>query len=87
MKKTAFQKWLLTFIEEKKLDMSEPVVAGDGSTLFAGDVFSNIMSAPASEQEKIKNVLIMIDFRNGDVMHFVRHLANALTENDRVGGV
>jgi hypothetical protein len=84
MKKTAFQKWLLTFIEEKKLDMSEPVVAGDGSTLFAGDVFSKIMVSPASEQKRIKDMMVAIDFANGDVMHFVKYLAKALTENDRV---
>ena len=84
MKKTKFQTWLLTFVEEKEIDMSTPVVAGDGSTLFAGDVFSNIMSAPSSEQEGIKNMLVMIDFKNGNVMHFINHLAKALTAKDRV---
>ena len=31
-----------------------------------------------AEQAKLKNVLVKIDFANGDVRHFMRHLAGAL---------
>lgn len=65
--------------------MSEFVEAGDGSTLQVGDVCSAIMNAPIVEQAQIKATLVKIDFRNGDVMHFIRHLAKALSKKDKVG--
>lgn len=77
-----FQTWLTRFLEEKNIDMSEPVTAGDGSMIFAGDVFSIILKAPNKEQFEVKRILTLIDFHNGDVMHFVRHLAKAITEKD-----
>jgi hypothetical protein len=80
---TAFQDWLVTFCEEKEIDMSEPV-QGNGCQLQAGDVLSAMMSAPADEQAKIKQILVMIDFKNGDVMRFIRHAAQALGSEYRV---
>lgn len=81
---TAFQKWLITFSEEKGLDLSEPVKAGDGSMLQAGDVLSAMMNAPAEEQAQIKDAFVKIDFKNGDVMRFIRHCAQALSAKDKV---
>ncbi len=31
-----------------------------------------------AERAKIKQTIVMIDFRNGDVLHFFRHLAQAV---------
>ena len=83
-KHTAFQKWLVTFCQEKQIDMSEPV-QGKDCQLQAGDVLSAMMSAPASEQAQIKHILVMIDFKNGDVMHFIRHSAQALGPEYKLG--
>lgn len=77
-KHTAFQKWFLTFVEEKELDMSVPVPCADGE-LQIGDVCSTIMSCPDDEQAQIKQTLVMIDFKNGDVYHFLKFLALNLT--------
>ena len=82
-KHTAFQKWLITFSQEKQLDMSEPV-QGRGCILQVGDVLSAMMSAPKSEQTQIKSILVMIDFKNGNVMHFIRHAAQALGPEYRI---
>jgi len=86
---TKFQQWLTTFAEEKQLDMSEPVegkrVSGKITQLQVGDVLSAMMSAPASEQAQIKNILVQIDFANGDVMHFIRHAAKALDSTYKLG--
>lgn len=41
-------------------------------------VVDGIVAAPKNEQANIKNILVQIDFKNGDVMHFIKHLANAL---------
>lgn len=77
---TAFQKWFTTFLEEKGVDMSEFVTAGDGSSLQVGDVCSVIMGAPSDEQASIKKTLVLIDFKNGSVLHFIKHLAKALND-------
>lgn len=82
---TKFQKWLITFCEEKQIDMSEFVKAGDGSELQIGDVCSAIMNAPEQEQAGIQKMLIQIDFKNGDVAHYLRHLAQALNSSHKVG--
>jgi hypothetical protein len=81
---TKFQEWLITFCEEKEIDLSEPMEAGDGTMLATGDVLSAIISAPENEQKEIQKMLVMIDFKNGDVMHFLRHLAKALSKKDKV---
>jgi hypothetical protein len=84
-KQTAFQKWLITFCQEKQIDMSEPVQGKDGCQLQAGDVLSAMMSASAEEQAQIKQIIVMIDFKNGDVMHFIRHAAQALGPEYKLG--
>jgi len=81
---TAFQTWLKTFAEEKGLDMSE-YVQGKGCTLQVGDVLSAMMSAPASEQKAIKAMFVKIDLHNGNVMHYIEHLAKALGPEHKLG--
>ena len=79
-----FQKWLVTFCEEKEIDMSLEVTAGDGTELQVGDVMSACMSCSPSEQAQIKQTFVAIDFKNGDVYHFIRHLAQALNSSHKV---
>ena len=83
MKYTAFQQWLVTFAEEKQIDMSD-FVQGDNCTLQVGDVLSAMMSAPPMEQHAIKEVFLHIHFKNGDVMDFIRHCAQALGPEAKV---
>lgn len=83
-KQAVFSKWLATFVEEKGLDLSE-YVQGKNITLQVGDVLSAMNSAPESEQAQIKKTLVMIDFKNGDVMHFIRHIAQALGPEHKLG--
>jgi hypothetical protein len=79
-----FQKWLATFAEEKGLDMSE-YVNGKDCTLQVGDVLSAMNSSTESEQAIIKNTMVMIDLKNGDVLHFIKHLAQALGPEHKLG--
>lgn len=79
-----FETWFKSFLEEKEVDMSFFVTAGDGSQLQVGDVCSAILSAAPQEQEKIKTTLVKIDFLNGDVYHYFKHLAQALTAKDAI---
>lgn len=79
-----FTKWIDTFNEEKEVDL-ETVFEVEGKTtgpnfIPAAVVVEHIKIASKQEQAQIKNTLVMIDFKNGDVMHFYRHLAQALAK-------
>jgi hypothetical protein len=76
-----FTKWINTFIEEKGLDMeaSFEVEGPSGTNFFTyGVILEHILIAPSSEQVQIKNVIVKIDFANGDVLDFFRHLGKAI---------
>ena len=45
-------------------------------------VIEAIENAPASEQKAIKDIFSKIDFMNGDLMHFIEHLAKGLVNNN-----
>lgn len=77
-----FDKWLDTFLEEKGIDLDEGFTVqganwGDNHMTY-GVVVEHIKIAPKGEQNKIKDMLVKIDFKNGDVRHFLRHLAQAI---------
>ena len=77
-----FNKWLDTLVEEKGLD-TESAFEVDGpewgmNYIPLGVVVDAIKQAPRHEQAQIKHTLVGIDFVNGDVMHFFKHLAGAL---------
>lgn len=74
----SFYDWFTRLIEEKELDMSEFCTDG----IQVGDVCQAICDAPASEQEKVKNILIMLDFNNKDMLHFFNYLALKLDKKD-----
>ena len=78
---TTFNTWLDTLIEEKGLDTETRFECEGDSGLNSiplGCVVEAIKQAPKYEQQGIKQTLVAIDFRNGDVMHFFNHLAGAL---------
>lgn len=76
-----FTKWLDTFTTEKNLDMEQVFTvkgrSGDNH-IPLGCVIDAIKSAPAREQNGIKDMIVKIDFRNGDVYHYFAHLAQAI---------
>lgn len=76
-----FTKWLETFVSEKNLDTEQVFqVAGKSGTnhIPLGCVLDAIKSAPSHEQAGIKSMIVKIDFRNGDVCHYFKHLAQAI---------
>lgn len=75
-----YEKWIRTFIEEKGLDIDlEFTIEHNNTTHFItlGFIIDLIVKAQKQEQEQIKNKIVYIDFRNGDVIHFFEFLANA----------
>ena len=76
-----FINWFDTFTAEKKIPyIAWEINSEDGTTHMIDNnvVMEHIRIASESEQNGIKNVLVKIDFANGDVNHFFKHLATAL---------
>jgi hypothetical protein len=76
-----FGKWFDTLISEKGINPESTIdVEGKSGTniMPLSMVFNEIKDADASEQAQIKNILVAIDFKNGDILHFIKHLAQAL---------
>ena len=77
-----FTKWIDTLIEEKNLDTEFTVfeVEGESGMNFIpmGCVIEAIKSAPKHEQVSIKNMLVRIDFKNGNIVDYFKHLAQAI---------
>ena len=74
--------YLNNLISEKaNISMTTPIeVEGASGTNFmnVGVIVEHILIAPKTEQQAIKNVLVKIDFNNGDILDFFKHLAKAL---------
>lgn len=77
----SFDRWIDTFIEEKGID-TEYLLTVEGllgkNYIPVGCVIEAMKEAPKNEQQAIKNMIIKIDFVNGDVIDFFRHLAEAI---------
>jgi len=73
--------YLKTFFEEKNLpEVSWELKDNNGVTHHIGSavVLEAIEKAPQSEQSDIADVIRRIDFVNGDVNDYLKHLAGAL---------
>ena len=74
-------KYLETFFAEKQLPFASWELKDEEGILHIidnGVVIENIELASAVEQNKIADVIRRIDFANGDVNDFLKHLAGAL---------
>jgi len=79
-----FNKWFETFLEEKKLPYESWDLISENGTLNIIDtdvVIDRIKIAPVHEQKQIKDMIIKIDFSNGDIKDFFKHLAGALVQD------
>lgn len=78
----AYREWLMKFVEEKGLDTDhvfEVEGAFYGTNYISLDcVLEGICNSCKQDQEAIRKKIVMIDFRNGDVMHFFNYLAKAM---------
>ena len=81
---SAFNKWIDTFIEEKGIDLEQVIeIKTENNTHYfeVGNIIANIKATTPEEQAGIKDMIVKIDFHNGDVVDYFRHLAQALAEN------
>jgi len=73
--------YLTTLIEEKgqSLDMALEVEGPSGTNYMTLEILvAAIAAAPAHEQKAIKHNLVKIDFVNGNVFDYFKHLAQAI---------
>jgi hypothetical protein len=78
-----FKTWFNTFNQEKGIDPETNIeVEGPSGTNFMTlqNVFDAILATSASEQAGIKAMIVKIDFRNGDVVDYYKHLAKAIAQ-------
>lgn len=79
-----FNAWFDRFLEEKQLPYASWELAGTDGTSHHIDsevVIEAIKNAPPNEQAGIKDEIVKIDFANGDVNDYLKHLAQALVQN------
>lgn len=80
-----FSKWLNTFVDEKGLDRDH-VFEVNGSEEWGTNyiplecVLEACIHMHVNDQAKIKDKIVQIDFRNGNVMDFFEYLANGLAQ-------
>lgn len=81
---SAFDRWLDTFMSEKEIDLEATFQLEGPKTgwnlIPYGSVVELMKKAPASEQAQLKTMLVKIDFVNGDVRDFMRHIMKAVVK-------
>jgi hypothetical protein len=78
--KTKLQEWAEKFFSEKVLPFKVWTIESEGlSHVIDSDFITNLIinETPDSELAEIKNIIVRIDFHNGDINHFLGHLAKA----------
>lgn len=79
-----FEEWLDTFLKEKGIDKEQFLEIETDDPVFGNHIMplavliEAILATNKQEQEQIKNCLVKIDFMNGDVIHFFKHIAKAI---------
>ena len=81
----AFSAWLDLLIAEKGVDLEATFTfidfRGEYNIMPYGVVVEAMHSAPLHEQAIIKGTVVKIDFANGDILHYLRHLGTALANH------
>lgn len=75
--------YLKKYFEEKDLKEEQFEIEHEGQTHFISTevVKEAILNAPLNEQKQIANTIRKIDFKNGDINDFLKHLAKGLVIN------
>jgi hypothetical protein len=79
----AFRKWLETFLDEKDIDLEHNFnyKSDDNFAIISlAAIVERACMSDASSKEKIKNIIVEIDFRNGDVLHFFKFLGEQMAK-------
>ena len=67
--------YMETLIKEKEVKLEDNINLEGHIGLTWQMLVDSISNMPESSQQKIRQTLVMIDFENGDVFLYLRHLA------------
>ena len=76
--------YLARFFEEKDLDQQVYELEAPGGTLNIIEsqaVIERVLMTRGEEADAIAKIIRKIDFMNGDVHHFLRHLAGSMVRD------
>ena len=77
-------KYIKNFFDEKEIAYEVFEVESPNGTMNMIPnevVIEHIKNVPISEQKKIEVILTKIDFMNGNVNHFLKHIAGAIAQD------
>ena len=72
--------YLTNLIEEKGKSLETPVEIEGHFGMTLANVVEFICSLPLEVQKDCRNKLVYIDFKNGDVFHFLDYIANGMAK-------
>jgi len=77
-------KYIKNFFEEKEIHYKEWEIEHNGSIHLINNetIIDIIKNVSTKEQNGISDVLRKIDFQNGDVNHFLKHLAEGYVKTN-----
>ena len=73
--------YLTNLITEKGIDLDTEIKIKNNFGFTYKILIEYIITDNKANQKKIRNMLLRIDFNNGDVFHFLNHLATGLATN------
>ena len=77
---TPLDTYLRTLINEKGGDVEKDLNRPGHIGLCYDNLIEFIMQMPASIQQDIRDTLVMIDYKNGDVFHYLNHLVDGMID-------
>ena len=78
-----FKNWIDTFIEEKDLPMEDTFTIDKNGTMNIMSyktIYEHILIANDQEQEQIKNMIVKIDYMNGNILNFFQYLGKLIAK-------
>ena len=74
------KQYLENLITEKGQDLENEVIQIDGHFGITFEVLIEFIVSAKQYHKQIRNTLVMIDFKNGDVFHYLKHLATGMVK-------
>ena len=78
-----FKLWLDTFIDEKELPMEDTFTVDKNGTMNIMSyktIYEHMLIANDQEQEQIKNMIVKIDYMNGNILNFFQYLGKLIAK-------
>ena len=76
------KRYLTLLIEEKGHQLDECILEDEGHIGLTWQMLIDFIEGQSNEiHQQIRSTLVMIDFKNGDVFHFLLHCARGMVES------